>query len=165
MKICLFAGAAVLIAFGASQRDLRVMAAARGRVRIAPPDIARERDAACAESVQAGAFTPPTPPNANAASTFKTTPPFCRISARLTPSSDSDIRVEVWLPLSGWNRKLQALGNGGLGGTIPYPALSNAVKAGYAAVATDTGTLAATAISWPGTPKSSWTSRIARSTR
>ena len=52
---------------------------------------------------------------------------------------DSDIRVEVWLPLSGWNRKVQAAGNGGLGGTIPYPALAAAVKAGYATAGTDTG--------------------------
>jgi feruloyl esterase len=92
-----------------------------------------------AEPVQAGAFTPPTPPNAAAAAAFKSLPAFCRVSARLTPTSDSDIRVEVWLPLSGWNRKLQAVGNGGLGGSIPYPALANALKAGYAAVGTDTG--------------------------
>jgi hypothetical protein len=139
MKIWLFAGAAVLLAFGASQRDVRVMAAAPIACESLRQISLANGTLTAAESVQAGAFTPPTPPNANAASTFKTTPAFCRISARLTPSSDSDIRVEVWLPLSGWNRKLQALGNGGLGGTIPYPALSNAVKAGYAAVATDTG--------------------------
>ena len=66
-------------------------------------------------------------------------PAFCRVTARLTPTPDSDIRVEVWLPLSGWNRKVQAAGNGGLGGTIPYPALAAAVRAGYAAAGTDTG--------------------------
>ena len=61
------------------------------------------------------------------------------MTLQLTPSSDSDIRVEVWLPKAGWNRKLQASGNGGLGGAIPYPALAASVKAGYAAVGTDTG--------------------------
>ena len=61
------------------------------------------------------------------------------MTARLTPSADSDIRVEIWLPLAGWNRKVQAAGNGGLGGTIPYPALAAAVKAGYATAGTDTG--------------------------
>jgi feruloyl esterase len=92
-----------------------------------------------AESMPAGAFTPPTTTNASAAAAFKTLPAFCRVTLKLTPSSDSDIRVEVWLPQAGWNRKLQASGNGGLGGTIPYPALAASVKAGYAAVGTDTG--------------------------
>ena len=92
-----------------------------------------------AESIQAGGFTPPGPGNASAAAVFGTLPAFCRVTARLTPTPDSDIRVEVWLPLSGWNRKVQALGNGGLGGTIPYPALAAAVRAGYAATGTDAG--------------------------
>jgi hypothetical protein len=89
-----------------------------------------------AESVGAGAFTPPPPANASA---YASLPAFCRVALRLTPSSDSDIRVEVWLPASGWNRKLNAVGNGGLGGTMPYPALAAAIRAGYAAVGTDTG--------------------------
>jgi len=92
-----------------------------------------------AESVPAGAFTPPNTANANGAAAFKTLPAFCRVTLKLTPSSDSDIRVEVWLPQTGWNRKLQSSGNGGLGGTIPYPALAASVKAGYAAAGTDTG--------------------------
>ena len=109
------------------------------RVRGARSGAAAERDDVSAESVQAGGFTPPGPANASAAGAFKTLPAFCRVTARLTPTPDSDIRVEVWLPRSGWNRKLQAAGNGGLGGTIPYPALAAAVKAGYAAAGTDTG--------------------------
>jgi feruloyl esterase len=92
-----------------------------------------------AESVRAGAFTPPNTANANAAAAFIAAPAFCRVTLQLTPSSDSDIRVEVWLPTVGWNHKLQASGNGGLGGTMPYPALAASVKAGYAAVGTDTG--------------------------
>ncbi len=92
-----------------------------------------------AESIAAGAFTPPNSGNASAAAVFKTVPAFCRVVLQLTPSADSDIRVEVWLPTAGWIRKLQASGNGGLGGAIPYPSLAASVKAGYAAVATDTG--------------------------
>jgi feruloyl esterase len=61
------------------------------------------------------------------------------VQATLTPSSDSDIKIEVWLPSAGWNRKLQAVGNGGWAGTIDYGALAAAVTHGYAAVATDTG--------------------------
>src|SRR5262245_25070402 len=81
-----------------------------------------------AEPVPAGAFAPPSATNPNATAVFKTLPAFCRVTLKLTPSSDSDIRVEVWLPQSGWNRKLQASGNGGLGGAIPYPAMAAAVK-------------------------------------
>jgi len=92
-----------------------------------------------AETVQAGAFTPPNATNTAAMAAFKAIPAFCRVALKLTPSADSDIRAEVWLPVSGWNRKLQAAGNGGLGGAISYPALAAAVGAGYAAVATDTG--------------------------
>jgi feruloyl esterase len=92
-----------------------------------------------AESIPAGGFTPSASGNPSAAGAFKTLPAFCRVTARLTPTPDSDIRVEVWLPLSGWNRKVQAVGNGGLGGTIPYAGLAAAIRNGYAAAATDTG--------------------------
>jgi tannase/feruloyl esterase len=91
-----------------------------------------------AETVPAGAFTPPNTNNL-AAAAFQSLPAFCRVTLKLTPSADSDIRAEVWLPLSGWNHKIQTAGNGGLGGAIPYPALAAAVKAGYAAAGTDTG--------------------------
>ena len=47
-------------------------------------------------------------------------PEFCRTALTLTPSSDSDIKVEVWLPASGWNGKFQAVGNGGFAGVVPY---------------------------------------------
>jgi len=91
------------------------------------------------ETIPAGAFVPAGATNANASAAFKTVPAFCRVTLRLTPSNDSDIRAEVWLPQSGWNRKLQVSGNGGLGGTIPYPAMAASVRAGYAAAGTDTG--------------------------
>jgi feruloyl esterase len=61
------------------------------------------------------------------------------VKATLKPSSDSDIKIEVWLPVSGWNGKFQGVGNGGWAGTIGYSALGNAVKAGYAGASTDTG--------------------------
>jgi feruloyl esterase len=32
-------------------------------------------------------------------------PAFCRVALTLKPSSDSDIKVEVWLPATGWNQK------------------------------------------------------------
>jgi feruloyl esterase len=93
-----------------------------------------------ANTVAAGAFTPPAPPGAaSTAPQFSALPAFCRVAATLTPSRDSDIKVEVWLPVSGWNGKFQAVGNGGFAGVISYPALAAAVKAGYASASTDTG--------------------------
>jgi feruloyl esterase len=90
--------------------------------------------------VGAGAFIPPAGPGRGpAANAFKTLPEFCRVSATLTPSSDSDIKVEVWLPVAGWNGKFQAVGNGGWAGTISYPAMGKAVQQGYATASTDTG--------------------------
>jgi len=64
---------------------------------------------------------------------------FCRVAATLTPSPDSDIKIEVWMPVSGWNGKFQAVGNGGWAGTISYPAMNEALARGYATTSTDTG--------------------------
>jgi feruloyl esterase len=65
--------------------------------------------------------------------------PFCRVAATLEPSSDSEIKIEVWLPSEGWNGKFQAVGNGNWGGIIHYPAMADALAAGYATSSTDTG--------------------------
>lgn len=66
-------------------------------------------------------------------------PGFCRVTATLIPSKDSDIKIEVWLPLAGWNSKYQAVGNGGWAGTLSYTAMAAAVERGYASSSTDTG--------------------------
>ena len=70
---------------------------------------------------------------------YNALPAFCRVAATLPPSSDSDIKVEVWLPLTGWNGKFQAVGNGGWAGTITYAALAAAPPRGYATAQHDTG--------------------------
>ncbi len=64
---------------------------------------------------------------------------FCRVAATIKPTSDSDIKVEVWLPARNWNGKFQAVGNGGWAGVISYAAMADAVRAGYASASTDTG--------------------------
>ncbi len=89
---------------------------------------------ASAQSVAAGDFMAP-----GAQAALKNLPAFCRVEATLKPSSDSDIKVEVWLPLSGWNNKYQAVGNGGWAGVISYSELADALRAGYATSSTDTG--------------------------
>src|SRR6185369_13770769 len=91
-----------------------------------------------AKSVAAGEFSPPEG-SRGPATAFKSLPAFCRVQASLTPAEDSDIRIEVWLPIAGWNNKLQSVGNGAWGGVIGYPALATALSQGYAAASTDTG--------------------------
>jgi feruloyl esterase len=93
-----------------------------------------------AQVVAAGQFSPPGPAGkGKGANVYKDLPEFCRVAATLKPSSDSDIKVEFWLPTSNWNKKLQSVGNGGWAGVISYSALADAVKAGYASASTDTG--------------------------
>jgi feruloyl esterase len=89
-------------------------------------------------------------PNADA---VRSLPPFCRVTATLKPTSDSDIKVEVWLPVNRWNGKLQSVGNAAWGGVIPYPAMAAAVAAGYASAATDTGHVGNTAKFAAGHPE------------
>ena len=69
-----------------------------------------------------------------------TLPAFCRVSLTIKPTSDSDIKSEVWLPMGGWNGKFLQVGNGAWGGSIPqYGALADSLRRGYAAASTDTG--------------------------
>ena len=96
-----------------------------------------------AQTVASGAFTPPA--GGGRGDAFKSLPAFCRVAATLKPSTDSDIRIEVWLPASGWNGKFQAVGNGGWAGTISYPAMGRAIERGYATGSTDTGHAGASA--------------------
>ena len=92
-----------------------------------------------AQLVPAGAFTLPGGRGGNGPSPYANLPAFCRVQATLTPTSDSEIKIEVWLPAAGWNGTFQAVGNRGWGGAIMYPALAAAVAGGYAASSTDTG--------------------------
>src|SRR5208282_5451862 len=70
---------------------------------------------------------------------FTHLPAFCRVAATLTPTGDSDIGIEVWMPASSWNGKFEGVGNGGFAGSIEYSALASGLRLGYATVSTDTG--------------------------
>ena len=70
---------------------------------------------------------------------YKKLPAFCRVVAVATPTSDSNITIEVWMPPAGWNGRLIGLGNGGFAGEMETKELSAAMAKGYAATATDTG--------------------------
>jgi feruloyl esterase len=93
-----------------------------------------------AELIPAGLYkpeskTPPAGPPAPAV----TLPSYCRVAAILTPSADSNIEMEIWLPAENWNGKFQAVGNGGWAGIISFPAMALALYEGYATASTDTG--------------------------
>ncbi len=66
-------------------------------------------------------------------------PAHCRVAALLTPTSDSHIEMELWLPAEVWNGKFQAVGNGGWAGSINTAAMGAALRENYATASTDTG--------------------------
>jgi hypothetical protein len=100
-----------------------------------------------AQTVAAGAFKPPpniTPWMVGDPTFYKMLPAFCRVVAEATPTADSSIKIEVWMPANGknggeWNGRLQGHGNGGFAGEIGYHQLGTSVYEGYATVGTDTG--------------------------
>jgi feruloyl esterase len=110
-----------------------------------------------AQSVTGGAFN--TPPGCTAGTPGCTTdtalPPFCRVAGTATPTSDSIINFEVWIPTDySFNGKYEQVGCDGFCGSINYSSggnytgprananLVSAIKRGYAAAATDDGSQA-----------------------
>ena len=47
-------------------------------------------------------------------------PARCEVTGIIRPTSDSQIKFAVWLPMAGWNGKYTQLGNGGWAGSTPY---------------------------------------------
>lgn len=109
-------------------------------------EITMASEAAAVAFWQASSETGATPADA---------PRICRVAATLRPTGDSDIKIEVWLPLDGWNGKFHAAGgalgaNSAVGGSINYPPMLGAVRAGYATAGTDLGHEGATLAFAPG---------------
>jgi feruloyl esterase len=93
-----------------------------------------------AAETAAGSFAPPYLQSGQPVpAVFRDAPTFCRVQATLAPSADSDIKVEVWLPLAGWSGRFRGQGNGGFAGFIDYDGLAAAVAQGDASASTDTG--------------------------
>jgi hypothetical protein len=86
-----------------------------------------------AQTVPAGTFVTPT------GQSIAGLPQFCRVAGFTTPTSDSHINFEVWVPESGWNLKYLQLGCGGFCGSISYGSMAEPLRRGYAAAATDDG--------------------------
>lgn len=86
-------------------------------------------------SVAAGPFA--LPPGSLAPSV--PVPAFCRVQAEIHPTADSHIKIEVWMPSTGWNGKFEQIGNGGLAGSINLFLLAQVLNQGFATAATDDG--------------------------
>lgn len=84
-----------------------------------------------ASLIQAGPFRLP---NARPEAIPFNVPEFCRVVAVVRPELD----FEIWLPEK-WNRKYEAVGNGGLAGTFPFNAMIDPLERGYAISSTNTG--------------------------
>lgn len=84
---------------------------------------------------------------------FGSLPEFCRVVATMTPSADSDIEMELWLPTRNWNGKYVAVGNGAFTGNVRHGALVLPLSRGFAASSTDTGHLGNTASFGLGHPE------------
>lgn len=94
-----------------------------------------------ASTISPGAYTPPAGAigaGTNAAF-YESLPSFCRVQVTSKPSSDSDIAIEVWMPVKGWNGRFRAQGNGGFAGYIDYYGMGIETREGFASASTDTG--------------------------
>src|SRR5712671_3706927 len=91
-----------------------------------------------AQTVAAGSFVAPAR-GGGPGQPLADLPAFCRVQATLRPSTDSNIKMELWLPASAngsgatgspWNGKFRGTGNGGLGGGagVAVGALANGVR-------------------------------------
>jgi Tannase and feruloyl esterase len=138
------AAAAPLLLVSAAHSQTTASCAALAKQALPHARIAR------ALQVEAGQFMPPgDAPNPATAAVYQHAPAFCRVEIRSTPTPDSDIGIEVWLPIAKWNGKFRGQGNGGFAGAIYYEDMARAISQGYATAGTDTGHVAeGTDASW-----------------
>src|ERR1700760_4030518 len=70
-------------------------------------------------TVTAAPTIPPGNYTAANGQTFQNLPTFCRVAATATPTSQSNINFEVWMPpLATWNGIFRGEGSGGSAGSI-----------------------------------------------
>src|SRR3982751_5491227 len=63
-----------------------------------------------AQAVAAGGFAPAGGGGRGGGAQFSDLPAFCRVALTVKPTTDSDIKIEVWMPASNWNGKFEAVG-------------------------------------------------------
>jgi Tannase and feruloyl esterase len=70
---------------------------------------------------------------------FSGLPAFCRVVGYATPTPQSHIGFEVWLPEKNWSGRYVQVGNGGLAGVIFHQLLAQMLERGHATASTDNG--------------------------
>jgi feruloyl esterase len=126
--------AALLLAFAGSARAAGTACEDLARISLPHTEITAAR------LISRGTFPAPAGRNGGPPDpVFATMPDLCRVTATSRPTADSDIRIEVWLPVTGWNGRLEAVGNGGFGSNISLNNLAQGVAAGYAMVGSNSG--------------------------
>lgn len=127
MRMKVLAGAAMALAFAPATARAASDCAALAALTLPNATVVT------ADAVPAGPLSP-------AKGVTLTVPAFCRVTAIGTPTPDSRIGFEVWLPAAAaWNGKLLGVGNGGYSSVLDYKAMADGLGAGYATVATDDG--------------------------
>jgi Tannase and feruloyl esterase len=66
-------------------------------------------------------------------------PAFCRLVGHATPTPQSRIGFEVWLPEKNWSGRYVQVGNGGLAGIIFHDLMGQMLDRGHATASTDNG--------------------------
>ncbi len=93
-----------------------------------------------AELVAEGPFIAPASAGGYANLDREPIPAHCVVKMVLTPTTESSINVELWLPAEDWNGRFLAVGNGGWAGAIQgYGDMRVALRRGYATAGTDAG--------------------------
>lgn len=122
------------VSSGAADREVRACAALTGL------RFADGASVVTATAVSAGAL------RISELITVPNLPAFCRVQGISSPTPDSNIRFEVWLPLpAAWNQSFLSTGEGGFAGQVRYggsgldAALDENLRRGYATASTDTG--------------------------
>src|SRR6266566_1570650 len=84
----------------------------------------------------AAIVTPPATINGVAVSV-----PFCRVQGVARPSSDSEIKFEVWLPptAAAWTGRMKVNGTGGYAGSTPYARLARDIGDGFVTAGSNMG--------------------------
>jgi len=69
------------------------------------------------------------------------TVPFCRVQGTARPTSDSEIKFEVWLPptAAAWTGRMKVNGTGGYAGATPYARLAQDVGDGFVSAGSNMG--------------------------
>src|SRR6266581_258799 len=69
------------------------------------------------------------------------TVPFCRVQGTATPSQDSEIKFEVWLPptAAAWTGRMKVNGTGGYAGATPYGNLARDIGDGFVTAGSNMG--------------------------